>query len=289
MPGSEHLRHAIHTAGLTVEEFADLIGVNPKTVGRWVTGTHAPQRHNQIRIARALKLPVEDLWPNPDPDPASTDNRPGTARTDGRPAVNEVTGTWGHANRPTAPDPIAFLATAEDPIDLLTYSPDWTAEALRTHAEQGRTVRVLLADPRIPAPAELEHPHIQVRASTDPARYELIRAGERMLLALRPQPDPEPILLELTRHTPDGIFDRITHGYQTLWDNATEAILQSQPFRPDASQSHQGDLGRNPSGNRGLSPAHPGTAPGRSTHGIRSKGRQPTSGGRPRLWPQRPK
>ena len=110
-----NLKNALRRAGMTPEEFADIVRVDPKTVQRWVAGTTIPYPRHRATIARALDLTEHDLWPDQTPPPA-----PGSEPADRDPAAgSEVTGTWAHHTDETAPDPIAFLSNTDGPIDLL--------------------------------------------------------------------------------------------------------------------------------------------------------------------------
>jgi transcriptional regulator with XRE-family HTH domain len=61
---NEHLRTAITRAGLTLEEFADIVQVDVKTVQRWLAGRTAPYPRNRARVAGALDTTEHALWPN---------------------------------------------------------------------------------------------------------------------------------------------------------------------------------------------------------------------------------
>ncbi|MDI3417900.1 helix-turn-helix transcriptional regulator [Streptomyces luteolus] len=74
--GNPHLRAALIEAGLTYEELAFQLRVDPKTVERWVNepGRRPYARHAHA-VARVLGCDVWDLWPAQRPampDPAET-------------------------------------------------------------------------------------------------------------------------------------------------------------------------------------------------------------------------
>ena len=97
-----NLKNALRQAGMTPEEFAEIVRVDPKTVQRWVAGTTTPYPRHRATIARALDLTEHQLWPD--------DTSPTPGAQDGRGAGSEVTGTWAHDTDESAPDPIAFLS-----------------------------------------------------------------------------------------------------------------------------------------------------------------------------------
>ncbi|MBV9363196.1 MAG: helix-turn-helix transcriptional regulator [Solirubrobacterales bacterium] len=49
-----NLKDALRRAGMTPEEFAEVVGVDPKTVQRWVAGSTTPYPRHRATIARAL-------------------------------------------------------------------------------------------------------------------------------------------------------------------------------------------------------------------------------------------
>ncbi|MGW1061643.1 helix-turn-helix domain-containing protein [Micromonospora rubida] len=58
------LRAAMADTGLTVESLAEHVGVDPKTVARWVTPGRIPHPRHRAAAAVALGLEVEDVWPD---------------------------------------------------------------------------------------------------------------------------------------------------------------------------------------------------------------------------------
>lgn len=49
--------------GLSMQEFADAMGVSQATVSRWEAGKMAPKVDNQIEIAAVLDVDVRMLFP----------------------------------------------------------------------------------------------------------------------------------------------------------------------------------------------------------------------------------
>lgn len=50
--------------GYTQEDLADLCGVDASCISRWETGKWSPSTANSVRLAKALKVSVEDLYDN---------------------------------------------------------------------------------------------------------------------------------------------------------------------------------------------------------------------------------
>jgi transcriptional regulator with XRE-family HTH domain len=61
---NEQLRAAIRATGLTVEDVSARVGVDPKTVERWIyKGDRRPHRNTRRRLAELLSVDEVHLWP----------------------------------------------------------------------------------------------------------------------------------------------------------------------------------------------------------------------------------
>ncbi|MCX4389252.1 helix-turn-helix transcriptional regulator [Micromonospora peucetia] len=58
------LRAAMADTGQTVESLAEQVGVDPKTVARWITPGRVPHPRHRAAAASALGCEVEDVWPD---------------------------------------------------------------------------------------------------------------------------------------------------------------------------------------------------------------------------------
>ncbi|TCB97130.1 XRE family transcriptional regulator [Micromonospora zingiberis] len=61
---NQALRAAIADTGGTVESLAEQVGVDPKTVARWVRPGRVPHPRHRAAAAAALGRSVEDIWPD---------------------------------------------------------------------------------------------------------------------------------------------------------------------------------------------------------------------------------
>ncbi|MFG3704380.1 Scr1 family TA system antitoxin-like transcriptional regulator [Micromonospora sp. NPDC047670] len=61
---NQALRVAMADAGETAESLAEQVGVDPKTVARWVTRGRVPHPRHRAAAASALGREVGDLWPD---------------------------------------------------------------------------------------------------------------------------------------------------------------------------------------------------------------------------------
>ena len=144
---NEPLRRALLRARLREDDIASRLGVDPKTVRRWLTG-RVPYPHNRAAIAELVGTDEADLWPDAGGLLA--------ART--RP---EELGTI-YPHRWAVPREIwtRLFASAEREIGILAYSALFLAEdagILRILADKGRAsvaVRIALGDPDGPNVAE---------------------------------------------------------------------------------------------------------------------------------------
>ena len=144
---NEPLRQAFLRARLREDDVAAQLGVDPKTVRRWLNG-RVPYPHNRAAIAELVGADEGELWPEA--------GGPLAART--RP---EELGTV-YAHRWAVPREVwvRLFGSAEREIGILAYSALFLAEdtgILRILAGKGRagiTVRIALGDPDGPHAAE---------------------------------------------------------------------------------------------------------------------------------------
>jgi len=137
---NELLRRSLPQAGLREDDVAARLGVDPKTVRRWLNG-RVPYPHNRAALADLLGLEEADLWPG-----AS-----GTLTARIRP--NELSTVYPHRSAVPREVWIRFFNSAEREIGILAYSALFLAEdrgILRLLAEKGQAgvnIRIMLASP----------------------------------------------------------------------------------------------------------------------------------------------
>src|SRR5579884_1760903 len=96
------LRAALSHAGLTVDELAEIVQVDVKTVYRWLAGRN-PRARYRTKIALALGAQEQELWPDTTPQA----NRGGTPPARIHESLQD----------PQAPDWRNLLETAHERID----------------------------------------------------------------------------------------------------------------------------------------------------------------------------
>jgi len=137
---NEPLRQALLRARLREDDVAARLGVDPKTVRRWLNG-RVPYPHSRAAIAELVGADEGELWPEAG-GPLATRTRPeelGTVYPHRWAVPREV---W-----------VRLFGSAEREIDILAYSALFLAEdtgILRILADKGRagvSVRIALGDP----------------------------------------------------------------------------------------------------------------------------------------------
>lgn len=144
---NEALRRALADARLRDVDVASRIGVDPKTVCRWIDG-RVPLLRHRWALADLVRRDESDLWP----DAPRSPGHPG--------ASSEVLATYPH--RHAVPRHVwrQLFEVAQEQIGILVYSGAFLAEdagvlrILTDKARAGVRVRVLLGDPDSPLVAQ---------------------------------------------------------------------------------------------------------------------------------------
>ncbi|WP_328927651.1 helix-turn-helix domain-containing protein [Streptomyces sp. NBC_00190] len=142
---NERLRSAMLTQGVTAESLAEHLGVDPKTVERWITKGRAPYRRHRLAISAFLREDEGYLWPDGLPDGQRKDA-----------ADAEVLKVYPHRSYVPADLWLQLFGRAEREIGVLVHAgvflaenPRW-AQLLRSKAAGGVRARILLGDPESP-------------------------------------------------------------------------------------------------------------------------------------------
>ena len=145
---NERLRAALLTQGMSATGLAEKLGVDHKTVERWVNG-RIPYRRHRYAIAQQLGVDEVYLWPG-----ALTRDQVAAA------SHSEIVAVYPH--RSEVPRDVwgRLFSEAESEISVLVYSGLFLAEdsgvqrILAQKARAGVRVRILLGDPDSPEVAE---------------------------------------------------------------------------------------------------------------------------------------
>jgi transcriptional regulator with XRE-family HTH domain len=249
MAVNQNLKNALQDAGLSLEEFASILAVDPKSVSRWVAGTSTPYPRHRAAISRALALDETELWP---------DQAGSTVEVDGNPSTSLSAGTgmqfrvWGDSDDPSALDPVSFIEETSGPIDVLETGT-WfelagpVAAALIARAVAGDQVRVASTAPRPNLAHLIRQSGVQLRC-VDVNDVAVIRCATTMLIASRLGgfADQPPALFHVEADGSDGLYDRLTALFDTIWDDPVETITtveQLEDYRTNAYDDPDDDLG----------------------------------------------
>lgn len=138
---NERLRTALLQRGVTPVELAENVGVDPKTIERWISG-RIPYRRHRHQVAVRLGVDETYLWP-------------GALAADQVVSASESEILVVHPHRWAVPRDTwgVLFDSAEQEIGILVYSGMFLADdpgmlsLFRAKAEQGVRIRVLLGDP----------------------------------------------------------------------------------------------------------------------------------------------
>ncbi|MFC9973217.1 multiprotein-bridging factor 1 family protein [Spirillospora sp. NPDC127200] len=141
---NELLRRALADRQLTESELAGQVGVDPKTVHRWLAG-RVPYPRHRTKVAKLLGITATELWPQTSIHRPSRD-----------PVGAEIVTAYPH--RWAVPRTVwqRFFESAHHEIGILAYAGLFLAEDFgitRTLAEKARggvKIRILLGDPASP-------------------------------------------------------------------------------------------------------------------------------------------
>ncbi|MGP3688566.1 helix-turn-helix domain-containing protein [Streptomyces sp. IBSNAI002] len=138
---NERLRASISAHGATIQSVAARVGVDPKTVERWITADRTPHRSHRWKTATLLGVDEVYLWPT-------------VARQAETASASELVTYYPH--RGVVPMDLwsSLIDNAVSHVEVLVYAglflfdghPD-LAERLSGKARTGAQVRILLGDP----------------------------------------------------------------------------------------------------------------------------------------------
>jgi hypothetical protein len=222
----EPLRRALAGARLRDIDVAKTLGVDPKTVQRWLGG-RLPQPRHRWGLADLLSLHEYDLWPH----------------LAGVPSIGpEIYATYPH--RGSVPRDVwrQLYHSAEQHIDILVYSGLFLAEdvemirLLGDKPQAGVAVRIILGDPDSPhvsqrgaeegihsaMAAKIRNAIVLYRLHSTVLYNSIYRADGEMLInqhiygiaaAYAP-------VLHLRRQGDDDVFSTYVASFERVWSSA---------------------------------------------------------------------
>lgn len=140
--GNYRLRGAIVNAELTPAALAGAVGVDVKTVGRWLNEDRIPYPVTRMKIARLLHQQETFLWP-------SLLERPEACAL----SMAELDGVWPTRTAISSDTWHAWFDRSTRSLDILVYAGIFLIEmldfsdVLAWKAAQGTTIRLLIGNP----------------------------------------------------------------------------------------------------------------------------------------------
>jgi transcriptional regulator with XRE-family HTH domain len=240
--GNERLRDAMRVAHVSEAQLARQVGVDPKTVGRWLAEGRVPRDYHRRAVAEALHVNPSALWPVD--DPAQSDSS------------SEVIAAYAHRADVQAHAWRAMFLSATSQIDLLGYAllflpesfPALT-ELLCDKAQAGVAVRICFVDPtcdnaRLRDQEEglddgllarirtsmryfrgvADSAGIEVRCHTAPMYNSTFRWDDDMFVTphLYGLPGYHAPLFHLQRRIDGGVFDNFARNIDAHWASTRE-------------------------------------------------------------------
>ena len=236
IPQISPLRRAFAESRLREVDVAEALGVDPKTVQRWLAG-RLPQPRHRWGLADLIQRHEYDLWPQLARGMAPTINR-------------EIIATYTH--RGAVPRELwrQLFASAESEIGILVYAGLFLAEdidlvrIMRQKAEEGVTIRILLGDPDSEQVALrgaeegiaeamaakirnvivlyrllLDVPTVEIRLHTTVLYNSIYRADDEMLVNphVYGTAAAQAPVLHLQRHGVGELFGIYTDSFERVW------------------------------------------------------------------------
>ena len=143
---NQRLRNALATSGLTQAMLAESIGVDAKSVERWITQERMPHPVTRASVAQVLGQDETYFWPSLLGTQQSRDA-----------TQSELVQIWPTRNDVPGDVWRSLLRQAHDQVDILIYAGSFLFEAydlvetVRVKAEAGTNFRILIGDGRCEA------------------------------------------------------------------------------------------------------------------------------------------
>jgi transcriptional regulator with XRE-family HTH domain len=234
------LRDALSHAGVTRDELARIVGVDPKTVDRWLgSDMRAPHAGTRAKVASALGVSAEMLWPRAVRAAIKTG------------ADREILAAYPYRNACPPTVWSSLLGGAQRDVLFAGYTSYFlwqeqprAAERLRAKAEAGVRIRFLLGDPESEVTRRREQvedavlsvstriritleqlrklgplPGLEARFSDGHISLSVFAFDGEALVTphIADQLGHESPMLHLRRLQADGLYDRFMQHAETLW------------------------------------------------------------------------
>lgn len=236
---NHRIRSALSAAGMTGSTLASEVGVDPKSVERWITQDRMPRPATRMRVATLLELDETYLWPA-----LLADGRAVTA------AQSELVQLW--PSREAVPGDVwaTLIHRARERVEVLVYSGGFLVETfgldqlLTRVSSCGGRARILLGDsnsgavqqrghdeglPTLPARAAstLDYlanvrglPGVEVRVHSTPLYVSIYRFDDEMLVNCHTHgaPAKDSPVFHYQRVPGATMFRYYTAAFSRAWD-----------------------------------------------------------------------
>lgn len=239
---NDRLTSTVTASGLTIEQVARQVDVDPKTVQRWLSGRTPHPRH-RYAMAQLLRETEEFLWPGVH-----------RRQADGLGGAAEVLCAYPHRTDMSTDRWWALFSEAESQIDLLGYTLYFLphqhphlVKLLLDKCARGCRVRIAMADPssehvhrrdeeegeaitlvaRIQSSLEAFEQlqgceNADLRFQDAPLYNSVFRFDDEMLVTphLYATPGRSAPMLHLRRLGPSGVFSRFSAHFEGIWSDS---------------------------------------------------------------------
>jgi transcriptional regulator with XRE-family HTH domain len=246
---NERLRDAILRYGLTPANIAEVVGVDPKTVERWITQDRTPYPRHRHAIAARLQESESYLWPNALPPERAT-----------RVAQSEVVELYPRRGAIPASLWQRMFDRAQVRVSVLVYAGLFLPEqqpklaaTLTGKAKAGARVEILLGDPHSPQVAERgieegigdaisakirnvlafydrlrDVPNVAVHLHRTTLYNSIYRFDDEMLVNVHVYgfPAAHAPVLHLRRLAGGDLFDTYAESFDRVWSTSVDAFEQ---------------------------------------------------------------
>lgn len=238
---NDRLRTTLLRTGVSIEDLAACVGIDPKSVERWISADRIPHRKHRWAASQRLGVDESYLWP------ATLAARTEAARSE----LLEMLPSRASVPRETW---LQLMGSAAGNIDVLVFSGTFFAQVqpriadmLAARAAAGAKVRLCFGDPASAAVAirdreegigdTLSHkirsslsyyrtlPNVEgceVRLHGTTLYNSIFRYDDEMLVNPHAYGEPASAnpILHLRRLNGAGIFDHYVTSFERVWDTA---------------------------------------------------------------------
>lgn len=243
---NERLRDALMSAGQTTETAADHVGVDAKTVERWLTQDRVPYPRHRGSLAALVARSESYLWPGAVP-----------AQRQKKASTSEIVETYPH--RSDVPTQLwdDLLLRAQSSIDVLVHAGQFLIErsgfvaALGQKASSGTAVRIAFGAPDSDATERrsaeeklgpgvlgariryglasyrplLGVPGVEFRFHEATLYNSIFRFDDEMIVNMHVYgvPGPHAPAMHLRKLAAGDVFDTYERSFVDVWDQAVVA------------------------------------------------------------------